>query len=92
MAVSQLKNLLEVAQLAAAGIPLTTEQAAIYLQLSANSLPVMHCNGTGPKRTDGGRPRYFKTDLDAWLASRPKRKASPNVGRPPRSGKKRGRR
>lgn len=70
----KIPKLLEVAQLAAAGLPLTSEQAAVYLQLAPASLDIYRCRGTGPRCTfAASRPRYLKVDLDAWLASgRPK--------------------
>jgi len=79
------KALLEIAAIAAAGIPLTTVQAAAYLQLAPGTLPVWRCHGDGPKFVlVGTSPRYLKTDLDAWIPScRTQRRVSPNVGRPP---------
>jgi hypothetical protein len=79
-------ELVEVGQIAAAGIALTTEQAATYLQLAAGTLAVWRVSGYGPKFVlVATRPRYLKTDLDAWMAgNKARRIASPNVGRPPK--------
>ena len=81
-------QLIEVGRIAAAGIPLTTEQAATYLQLAPGTLAILRCKpeGKGPRTVLAGtRPRYLKSDLDAWLASNTtRRKGSPNAGRPPR--------
>jgi hypothetical protein len=79
------KFLSEVGQIASAGIPLTEKQAAGYLQRSAATLSVWRCTGRGP-RSSGGR--YTKADLDAWLATCPKKQVSPRVGRPVGSGKR----
>ncbi len=66
----KLSKLLEVAALAAAGLPLTSEQAAVYLQLAPGTLDIYRCRGEGPKCAYvATRPRYLKADLDAWLAA-----------------------
>jgi hypothetical protein len=66
----KIPKLLEVAQLAAAGLPLTSEQAAVYLQLAPGTLNIYRMRGEGPRCTyAASRPRYVKIDLDAWLAA-----------------------
>jgi hypothetical protein len=83
----ELLRLVEVAQLAGAGIPLTTGQAATYLQLSKGTLEVWRCLNKGPRFIlVSTLPRYLKTDLDAYLAScTTRRKGSPNAGRKPKN-------
>lgn len=51
---------------------LTTEQAADYLGIKPITLRTWRCNKryTIPFIKVGGRIRYRKEDLDAWLASR----------------------
>lgn len=67
---SKNQKLLEVAQLAAAGLPLTSEQAAVYLQLAPGTLDIYRMRGTGPRCTYAAtRPRYLKSDLDEWLTT-----------------------
>jgi len=85
------EKLLEVAQLAAVGIPLTNEQAALYLQLSPATLPVWRAQKKGPQFIlCGTSPRYTKQALDLWIQScQTQRRVSPNVGRPPGRGKAR---
>jgi len=80
-------SLVEVAQLAAAGCPLTTEQAATFLQGSKATLEVWRSLGKGPRFVlYGTSPRYRKDDLDNWLAANTHRKpGSPNAGRPPKN-------
>lgn len=47
---------------------LLTEQAAIYLQIARSTLETMRVRGGGPKFCKlGGRVRYRKVDLDAWI-------------------------
>lgn len=84
-------ELLEVASIATAGIPLTDPQASMYLQLAKGTLSVWRCKKLGPKFVLVSKsPRYLKTDLDAYIAScQTQRKVSPNVGRPVGKGKKR---
>jgi hypothetical protein len=87
----KISKLLEVAQLASAGIALTTEQAALYLQLSASTLPVWRSQCKGPAFIlCGTSPRYTKQALDEFVASCiTRRKVSPLVGRPPGSKSRR---
>jgi|GEM_PF-6391688 hypothetical protein len=66
-----------VAQLAATGIPLDTQQSAIYLGLSPGSLEVWRSRGCGPKCIFvATRPRYLRSDLDAWIATSGRRRES----------------
>jgi hypothetical protein len=98
------KFLIEVGQIASAGIPLTTEQAAAYCQLTPGSLSVMRCLRAraerlgkpitarhGPKVSYvGTSPRYTKIDLDEWRARGVHKEVAVGVGRPPVGrGKKR---
>jgi hypothetical protein len=85
---SKIARLIEIAQLAAAGVPLDTEQAAGYLQVAPGTLSVWRCIGKGPKFIlCGTSPRYTKQALDEWIGScTTQRRASPNVGRPPGRG------
>lgn len=47
-----------------------TRNAALYLGLSDKTLAMKRCDGTGPKYVKlGGKVFYFKSDLDAWIAS-----------------------
>ncbi len=46
---------------------MTTQNAARYLGLSAKTLAMMRCQGTGPQFIKRGRVFYFKEDLDSWL-------------------------
>jgi hypothetical protein len=86
MSTSRLKNLLEVAELASAGVPLTDAQAGLYLQISPGTLSVWRCKKRGPKfLLVGTSPRYLKQDLDEWIAScNVQKKVSDKVGRPPK--------
>lgn len=56
---------------------LTTKQASEYLQISVGTLAVWRTNNTYniPYIKCGGRVRYRRADLDAWLASRETRRA-----------------
>lgn len=49
-----------------------TKQASDYLQISIGTLAVCRCNKTYPipYYKCGGRIRYLKSDLDAWLNTR----------------------
>ena len=51
---------------------LTTKQTSEYLQITVGTLAVWRTNKTYnlPYLKCGGRIRYRKSDLDAWLASR----------------------
>lgn len=53
-------------------ILLTTQQASEYLQITVGTLAVWRTNKTYsiPYLKCGGRVRYRKSDLDAWLAGR----------------------
>lgn len=53
-------------------ILLTTKQASEYLQITVGTLAVWRTNKTYniPYLKCGGRVRYRKSDLDAWLAGR----------------------
>lgn len=44
-----------------------TTNAALYLGLSAKTLAMKRCQGTGPRFVKRGRVFYFKEDLDAWI-------------------------
>ena len=46
---------------------MTARSAATYLGLSASTLAIHRCRGTGPRFIKRGRIFYFKEDLDAWL-------------------------
>ena len=46
---------------------MNTQNAARYLGLSAKTLAMMRCQGTGPQFIKRGRVFYFKEDLDSWL-------------------------
>jgi len=83
----ELFRLVEVAQLAGAGIPLTTVQAAMYLQVGKGTLEIWRCARKGPAFVlVGTLPRYLKKDLDAFIEScKTPRRASPNAGRPPKN-------
>lgn len=56
---------------------LTTKHASEYLQISVGTLAVWRTNNTYniPYIKCGGRVRYRRADLDAWLASRETRRA-----------------
>lgn len=45
------------------------KNAAIYCGLSAKTLAMKRCDGTGPKFVKPGRVFYFREDLDNWLRS-----------------------
>lgn len=45
-----------------------TCNAARYTGLSAKTLAMMRCTGTGPQFVKRGRIFYFIKDVDAWLA------------------------
>lgn len=45
------------------------KNAAIYCGLSAKTLAMKRCDGTGPKFVKPGRVFYFQEDLDEWLRS-----------------------
>jgi hypothetical protein len=44
------------------------KNAALYVGLSAKTLAMKACMGTGPKFVKRGRVWYRKEDLDAWLS------------------------
>jgi hypothetical protein len=81
------EQLCGVAALAASGVPLTTEQAATYLQVSAGRLAIWRSQKIGPRFfLVHTRPRYLKSDLDEYVRSdKPQRKVSDRVGRPRKS-------
>jgi helix-turn-helix protein len=56
---------------------LNNEQAAWYLQISPGTLEIYRSQGKGPKCSYiCTRPRYKKSDLDAWAnAGKPKQAA-----------------
>jgi hypothetical protein len=85
-----LEQLAAIATLAATGIPLTSEQAAAYLQISAGRLAVWRCQKIGPHFVlVNTRPRYLKSELDAWVATeKPQKQVSPFVGRPRERGRR----
>ena len=98
------RYLIEVGQIASAGIPLTTQQAAAYCQITPGSLAVMRCIRAraerlgqpitarqGPKVSYiGTSPRYLKVDLDEWRAKGVHKEVAVGIGRPPVGrGKKR---
>jgi len=57
---------------------LTTEQAAAHLALGRSTLGKWRCAGTGPKFIKLGLRRvgYHKTDLDEWIAARPRHEST----------------
>jgi predicted DNA-binding transcriptional regulator AlpA len=72
---------------------LTTDQAAAHLALGRSTLEKWRCIGAGPKFIKLGLRRvgYHKTDLDEWIASRPRCASTSEVetpmrgpGRPPK--------
>jgi hypothetical protein len=66
-----------VAQLAATGVPLDTQQSAIYLGLSPGSLEVWRSQGKGPRCIFvSSRPRYLRIDLDKWIVESGRRRGS----------------
>ena len=69
---------------------LTPEQASEYLNISTSTLAVWRCQKGHPLKffLCGTRIRYRVEDLDAFVQGcRTRRKASPNVGRPPKRRK-----
>jgi hypothetical protein len=65
---------------------LTPQQAADYLQVSASTLAVWRCRKGHPLKFAlcNTRIRYRVDDLDKFVEGcHRRRKASPNVGRPP---------
>jgi hypothetical protein len=65
---------------------LTPAQAGAYLNISVSTLAVWRCRKDHPLKFSlcGTRIRYRAEDLDAFVAGcRVRRRASPNVGRPP---------
>jgi hypothetical protein len=44
-----------------------TSNASAYVGLSAKTMAMMRCNGTGPKFVKRGRIFYFIEDLNSWL-------------------------
>lgn len=59
-------------------VPLTTEEAAVFLRLSVTTLERMRADGTGPVYSQGGakgaggtnqKCLYLKADLKVWLAA-----------------------
>ena len=74
---------------------MTTNQAAAYLALGRSTLEKWRCAGNGPKFIKLGRRRvgYHKVDLDEWVAARPRRASTSEIGAaashdPSRSGKR----
>jgi predicted DNA-binding transcriptional regulator AlpA len=65
----------------------TTDQAAAHLSLGRSTLEKWRCSGAGPKFIKLGLRRvgYDKSDLDEWLATRPRRISTSEVDMPPRS-------
>jgi excisionase family DNA binding protein len=56
---------------------LTTEEAAAYLKVAANSLAKRRVTGNTPRYFRWGRAiRYRREDLDAWMAERSARSTS----------------
>jgi excisionase family DNA binding protein len=60
---------------------LTTDQAASHLALGRSTLEKWRCSGTGPKFIKLGLRRvgYHKSDLEEWVASRPRRASTSEV-------------
>jgi hypothetical protein len=49
------------------------KNAALYLGCAAKTLADWATKGSGPAYVSvGGRSFYFRADLDAWIASRPR--------------------
>lgn len=47
---------------------MTEKELAAYLQVALRTVRHWRSEGTGPKVLwAGGRPRYRKSDVDAWL-------------------------
>jgi len=63
---------------------LTTDQAAAHLALGRSTLEKWRCTGAGPKFIKLGLRRvgYHKTDLDEWIAARPRRASTSEVETP----------
>jgi len=72
--------------------PLLSSEAALYLRVVPGTLPVWRSQGKGPRYAlVNSQIRYFKADLDEFIAScKTRRVVSPDVGRPVK--KRRGRR
>jgi predicted DNA-binding transcriptional regulator AlpA len=66
---------------------LNTDQAAAHLALGRSTLEKWRCAGTEPKFIKLGlrRVAYHKSDLDAWIAARPRRASTSEV-QPPLRG------
>jgi len=64
---------------------LTTDQAAAHLSLGRSTLEKWRCMGNGPKFIKLGLRRvgYHKSDLDEWLAARPRRASTSEVATQP---------
>jgi len=62
----------------------TTDQAAAHLALGRSTLEKWRCTGTGPKFIKLGLRRvgYLKTDLEEWIAARPRRGSTSEVQTP----------
>jgi predicted DNA-binding transcriptional regulator AlpA len=62
------------AVLSTADPALSTQDAARYLGVSPVTLRKWRCEGIGPTwmKITEARVRYLRSDLDAWLASRPR--------------------
>jgi len=60
---------------------LTTDQAAAQLALGRSTLEKWRCTGAGPKFIKLGLRRvgYHRADLEAWVASRPRRASTSEV-------------
>jgi len=65
---------------------LTTNQAAAHLALGRSTLEKWRCSGDGPKFIKLGLRRvgYLKTDLEEWIAARPRRGSTSEVQTPQR--------
>jgi predicted DNA-binding transcriptional regulator AlpA len=63
---------------------LSTSQAAARLDLGQSTLEKWRCVGSGPKFIKLGTRRvgYSEADLDAWIASRPRRTSTSEVDSP----------
>ena len=53
---------------------LTTPQTADFLKLAVSTVEKLRCHGGGPKfiKLGSRRVAYLKSDLEEWLASRPR--------------------
>jgi excisionase family DNA binding protein len=62
----------------------TTDQAAARLALGRSTLEKWRCTGNGPKFIKLGLRRvgYRKADLDEWVALRPRRDSTSDIGSP----------